>query len=110
MRILLHHIPGATSFEDLKTSPDGVLLSTFKETATAYGLLESDTEWDNCLSEASIAFMPKQLHSLFVTILIFGQPLKPFDLWESIKVSWVKTYHEMSLWLIQCQILTNKDM
>ena len=35
-------------------SPDGMLFSTFKETAIAYGLLESDVEWDNCLSEASI--------------------------------------------------------
>ena len=82
LHILLHHIPGARSFEDLKMSPDGMLLSTFKETAVAYGLLESDVEWDNCLSEASISFMPKQLQSLFVTILIFGQPAKPLDLWE----------------------------
>ena len=42
LHILLHHIPGARSFEDLKMSPDGMLLSTFKETAIAYGLLESD--------------------------------------------------------------------
>ena len=42
-------------------------------------------EWDNCLSEASISFMPKQLRSLFVTILIFGQPTKPLDLWEKYK-------------------------
>ena len=83
--ILLHHIPGAKSFEDLKLSSDGMLLSTFNETAIAYGLLESDTEWDNCLSEASISFMPKQLRSLFVTILIFGQPAKPWDLWEKYK-------------------------
>ena len=62
-----------------------MLLSIFKETATAYGLLESDMEWDNCLPEASISFMPKQLHSLFVTILIFGQPTKPLDLWEKYK-------------------------
>ena len=75
----------ATSFEDLKISPDSVLLSTFKETAIAYGLLKSDVEWDNCLSEASISFMPKQLRSLFVTILIFGQPSKPLDLWEKYK-------------------------
>ena len=74
LHILLHHIPGAKSFEDLKMSPDGMLLSTFKETAIAHGLLESDTEWDNCSSKASISFMPKQLWSLFVTILIFGQP------------------------------------
>ena len=66
-------------------SPDGMLLSTFKETAIAHGLLESDTEWDNCLSEASISFMPKQLWSLFVTILIFGQPAKPLALWEKYK-------------------------
>ena len=44
LHILLHRIPGAASFEDLKISPDGVLLSTFKETATAYGLLESNME------------------------------------------------------------------
>ena len=29
--------------------------------------------------------MPKQLRSLFVTILIFGQPTKPLDLWEKYK-------------------------
>ena len=85
LRILLHHIPGAKSFENLKMSPDGMLLSIFKETAIAHGLLESDAEWDNCLSEASISFMPQQLQSLFVTILIFGQPAKPFTLWEKYK-------------------------
>ena len=85
LRILLHHIPGAKSFEDLKMSPDGMLFSTFKETAIVYGLLESDAEWDNCLSEASISFMPKQLRSLFVTILIFGQPVKPLNLWGKYK-------------------------
>ena len=85
LHILLHHIPGAKSFEDLKLSPDGMLLSTFKEMAIAYGLLESDAEWDNCLSEASISFMPKQLQSLFVTILTFGQPAKPLGLWEKYK-------------------------
>ena len=29
--------------------------------------------------------MPKQLWSLFVTILIFGQPAKLLDLWEKYK-------------------------
>ena len=85
LHILIHHIPGTKSFEDLKMSLDGMLLSTFKETAIAHGLLEHDTEWDNCLSEASISFMPKQFRSLFVTILIFGQPAKPFTLWEKYK-------------------------
>ena len=80
LNILLHHIPGAKSFDDLKMSSYGMLLSSFKETAIAYGLFKSDAEWNNCLSEASISFMPKQLQSLFVNNLIFGQPAKPLDL------------------------------
>ena len=85
MRILLHHIPGAKNYTDLKTSPDGVTHKTFKETAIAFGLLETDEEWDECFSEAAVLFMPKQLHSLFVTILIFGEPAKPTVLWEKYK-------------------------
>ena len=54
LQILLHHIPGAQSFADLKTC-NGVIYKTFKETASVLGLLESDEEWDEwgelqCLS------------------------------------------------------------
>ena len=61
LQLLLHHILGATSFADLKKSPEGVTCNTFKETALAFGLLESDEEWDKCLSEVTVSFMPKQL-------------------------------------------------
>ena len=37
------------------------------------------------MSEATESFMPKQLRSLFVTILIFGEPAKPFILWGKYK-------------------------
>ena len=87
LRMLLHHIPGATSFEDLKKTPDGIICTTFKETAFTYGLLESDQEWFECMSEASVSFMPRQLRSLFVTILVFGEPAQPIDLWEKYKES-----------------------
>ena len=66
-------------------SINGEVHKTFKETALALGLLESDAEWDECLHEATISFMPKQLRSLFVTILIFGEPTKPLELWEKYK-------------------------
>ena len=59
--LLLHHMPGATSFADLRKTPDGITHKTFKEAALAFGLLESDEEWNECLSEASVSFMPKQL-------------------------------------------------
>ena len=62
------------SYADLKISPDGSAHKTFKETALAMGLLESDEEWHDCMSEAAVSFMPRQLHSLFITILVFGEP------------------------------------
>ena len=52
------------SFTDLKVSPDGTIQSTYKEAAMKLGLLKSDDEWDQCLSEVAVSFMPKQLHSL----------------------------------------------
>ena len=82
--ILLHHIPGATDY-DLKTRPDGVIHETFKQSAWALGLLDSDDEWDECLKEAATAFMPIQLCSLFLTILLFGEPAKPKLLWDKYK-------------------------
>ncbi len=83
--ILLHHIPGASSFDDLKQLPDGTTCSTFKETATKLGLLASDDEWDECMQEASTSFMPYQLQTLFITVLVFGEPLAPQELWYKHK-------------------------
>ena len=85
LHLLLHHIPGAKSFSDLKKSPNGTIQGTYKEAAMKLGLLDSDDEWDQCLSEAAVSFMPKQLHSLFVTILIFGEPSQPDALWKRYK-------------------------
>ena len=86
LQILLHHIPRAMSFTDLRRKlPDGTEEKTFKGTATKFGLLETDEEWDQCLQEASVSFMPKQLHSSFITILLFGEPAEPKVLWEKNK-------------------------
>ena len=85
LHLSLHYIPGAMSFSDLKISPDGTLQRTYKEAAIKLGLLESDDEWNQCLSEPAVSFMPKQLRSLFVTILIFGEPAEPEALWNKYK-------------------------
>src|SRR5581483_1206453 len=52
LRILLTHIKGATSFNDLK-SVNGHICKSFKEACICLGLLQNDTEWDLCLYEAS---------------------------------------------------------
>ena len=85
LRMLLHHVPGAMSFDDLRTLPDGRHCESFKEMVIRLGLLATDNEWDECLAEASSSFLPFQIRSLFVTILVFGEPLKPLDLWIKYK-------------------------
>ena len=48
--MLLHHIPGAMSFKDLRTMANGTVCHSFKETAIQLGLLATDDEWNECLS------------------------------------------------------------
>ena len=59
LHLLLQQIPGVLAFTDLKMSPDGSIQRTYKEAAMKLGLLESDDEWDQCLSETTISLMPK---------------------------------------------------
>ncbi|XP_021964945.1 uncharacterized protein LOC110860200 [Folsomia candida] len=85
LRLLLLHVRGATSYESVRTF-NSITYSSFKEAAMARGLLESDEEWDRCLSEASIFQMPKQLRETFCYICCFCQPAKPLDLWTKFQV------------------------
>ena len=52
LRILLNHVTGCTSFQDIRTLPDGTLCHTFKEATCHRGLLEDDNEYDLCLAMA----------------------------------------------------------
>ena len=74
LRILLTHVIGATSFDDLKTI-NGQICRTFKEACTHLGLLQDDNGWDTCLYEASNIQIRKQLCHLFAIILLICQPL-----------------------------------
>ena len=57
LRLLLLHVPGATSFEDLRTV-EGCLYDTFKEAAQKHGLFNDQTTWDQTLNEAAFMKMP----------------------------------------------------
>ncbi|XP_042968932.1 uncharacterized protein LOC122301587 [Carya illinoinensis] len=81
LRILLNHVRGPLSFEDLRTV-DGVVAPTFREVATMHGLLERDSSLQDCLHEASLYQMPSSLRRLFATILVYCNPTNPRELWE----------------------------
>ena len=91
LRLLLLHVHGATSFEDLRTY-DGCLMETFKEACVARHLLADDKEWDNTLQEASAFQMPNQLRSLFATICSHCEPIDPLSLWLTHKDAMIEDY------------------
>jgi hypothetical protein len=57
LRTLLHHVPGATCWEDLRTTRDAhgirVVHDTFQAACQARGLLQDDAEWFKCMEEAA---------------------------------------------------------
>ena len=79
LRLLLTHVEAPTSFEDL-LSFNSIVHPTYKAACIARGLLQDDTEWENCLQEAAVIALPKQIRRLFATLLVFGQPLDPLNL------------------------------
>jgi hypothetical protein len=84
LRLLLHHVPGATSWEHLRTV-DGHIYPTHKEACQARGLLEDDEEWQRCLEEAKAASSPHQFRSLFAAMLLYNEMNDPMGLWELFK-------------------------
>jgi hypothetical protein len=81
LRLLLTVVPGATSYEDLRTH-QGVLYPTFREACVAYGITEDDNEWQQCLEEAKHMAVGRQMRHLFVTILKDCNPVDPRALWD----------------------------
>jgi hypothetical protein len=81
LRLLLNHVRGATSFEDLRTV-EGVIFSTFREAAERRGIIESDDSISDCLTEAATFQMPYALRRLFATILVFCEVTNIRTLWE----------------------------
>nr|XP_047141323.1 uncharacterized protein LOC100209718 [Hydra vulgaris] len=109
LRLLLLHVKGAKSFEDLRTV-HGTVFNTFREACYNLGLLQDDIEWRNTLTEAAATRMPKQFRLLFSIILTLCEPDDPLHLWNTFKNYMVEDYihHSMPVVLAEqaalCQI------
>ncbi|XP_050374857.1 uncharacterized protein LOC126792486 [Argentina anserina] len=95
LRVLLNHVRGSISFEDLRTV-DGILQPTFKKAAERRGLLEDDDSIRQCLREASNIRMPSSLRRLFVTILVFCDPHGIRSLWHEFYPFMIEDYPSSS--------------
>ena len=86
VRLLLTAVRGPTSFEHLRTVA-GTLYPTFQAAYVALGLLDDDSEWINCLAEASVFAGGPQLRALFMTALVHGAVANPVALWDRFTTS-----------------------
>ena len=75
------------SFQDIRTLADGTVCESIKEAARRLGLLENDTELDQCLAEAAVSVIPPQMRLLFDTVFLFSVPTDPLALWEHHQTS-----------------------
>ena len=81
LRLLLTDVPGAMSFEHLRTV-NGVEHDAFQAACAAKGLLHGDQEWNLCLRDACVGQNTAQLRKLFAILLLFCQPQHPETLWQ----------------------------
>jgi hypothetical protein len=117
LRILLNHVKGATSFEDIKRVDGKEPCQTFTQACLELGLIEDDKEWGRVLKEAEVSLLPYQMRNLFVRLLIHCQPVAPHELWDDFKeamsedfalqfppdIAIKKGYREI------CRLLENED-
>ena len=84
LRLLLIHIPGPMSFDDL-LMVRGHKTASFREACLELGLLESDSYIEQALEEAAQFQMPYLLRSLFAMLLFYCCPKDPKHLWQSFE-------------------------
>ncbi|XP_073301543.1 uncharacterized protein [Primulina huaijiensis] len=82
LRLLLLHVRGPRSFDDLLTANRHTCF-LFKEAAQLRGLLESDNGYFESLHEAVSFQMPNALRRLFATILVYCEPSDVRKMWDT---------------------------
>ena len=82
LRLLLNHVRGPKSFENL-LSYNGHQYLSFKEAAQKRGMLESDDSISKFFHEIETFQMPLAMRHLFSTILVYCQPTDVRKLWNT---------------------------
>ena len=91
LRLLLMSKPGATSYDDLKTTndssrnPSHFTHASFQDACRDLGLLQDDYEWIRCMELASTFASADQLRHLFVSLLLYNSLSNPLQLWDTFK-------------------------
>jgi len=84
LRMLLHSVVAPQCWEDFRRYND-IVYPDYKLACQARGLLESDDEWKDALTEAASMQTGGQLRGLFVTLLVENCPISPHGLWMAFR-------------------------
>ncbi|CAN1257711.1 ATP-dependent DNA helicase PIF1 [Linum perenne] len=82
LRMLLTKIPGATSFEQLRTV-NGVVYGNYQTACQVLGLLSNDDEWNSVMAEVTQWAMSPLIRSTFVALLILCEVSTPNTLFKT---------------------------
>ncbi len=89
LHLLLHHVAGAMSFEDLAYTnmhlQHPTQQASFKEACQQRGLLQDNGEWAQCMEEAASMASASCLKALFAALLVFNVVTNPLALRERFK-------------------------
>ena len=105
LRLLLLHVPGAMSYNDLKTV-NGVVCASFQDACIQSHLLTDDNEYSETIAEASNFQIPKH-HSMFATICIYCQPSDSLLLWTTHKDALIE---EFAATTHNCEVAENEAL
>lgn len=91
LRILLNHVRGPTSFDNLLTC-QGIRHNMSQKATQSMGLIKNDQSIFYCLVEAMSFQVPSALQRLFVTIMVYYLAANIRLLWDKFRVSMMQDY------------------
>jgi hypothetical protein len=109
LRMLLLHVKGAESWEDLLTF-DGTVHDKFEDVARAMGLIENDKEWSKYFEEACSYASPANLRELFVAVLTHGENLDAKELWNRFQENMYEDFVHKGNNVVRAQSLAKADI
>lgn len=106
LRILLNHVKGPESYDDIKTIAD-FKYNTFKEACFALGLLDDDKEFIDAINQAAHWGSADYMRKLFVVLLVSNQFSRPEHVWSKTwqNLSDDILYHQRRLLRVQGNVL-----
>ena len=90
LQLLLLHVCGPKSLEDVKTY-NGITYTSFVEVYHARRIASNDNEWRKCLNETKELHSPKQLWNLFGYICALNVSVNALALWNDHIIGWELT-------------------